>query len=335
MSQATIKDIAKSLNLSPSTISRALRDHPDISSKTKGRVTSYAKGIDYFPDSIAQSLKNGRTKTIGVIVPEIKHDFFSSVVSGIEEIAYQRGFTIILCQSNESYEREVINTKALASHLIAGLLVSISQSTVNGDHFKTLLKRGIPIVFFDRVCEGINASKVVVDDFQGAFDAVEFLIKSGYKKIAHIAGPQNLMISTERMRGYIEALRKYELPVRTDFIIFAGMSEEDGITGLEKLYTLADKPDAVFAVNDPVAIGVYMKIKQLGLQIPKDVGVIGFSNNSISSLINPPLTTVEQPSYEMGKEAAKLLIKQITLNDGNFSAEKLKLKTKLIIRESA
>jgi LacI family transcriptional regulator len=201
MAPATIKDLARELKLSPSTVSRALRDHPDISPGTKKRVVSLADKLDYHPDSIAQSLQTKKTKTIGVIVPEIKQPFFASVINGIEELAYAAGYTIIVCQSNETADREVVVTRSLGSHRVAGLLVSLSRNTRNLDHFKVLQRRGVPVVFFDRVSNDIEASKVVVDDYKGAFDVVEHLIKSGYKRIAHLAGPQNLSISRFRLKG--------------------------------------------------------------------------------------------------------------------------------------
>ena len=211
MTPATIKDLARELKLSPSTVSRALRDHPDISPKTKKRVVSLADKLDYHPDSIAQSLQTKKTKTIGVIVPEIKQPFFASVINGIEELAYAAGYTIIVCQSNETADREVLVTRSLGSHRVAGLLVSLSRSTENLDHFKVLQRRGVPIVFFDRVSNDIEASKVVVDDYKGAFDVVEHLIKSGYNRFAHLAGPKNLSISKFRLKGYTDALQAASL----------------------------------------------------------------------------------------------------------------------------
>lgn len=333
-SQATIKDIAKNLNLSPSTVSRALRDHPDISSATKKQVITLAKKLDYHPNNIAQSLKKRRSNTIGVIVPEIKHHFFSSVISGVEEVAYQVGYTIMVCQSNESYEREVVNTRALVSNRVAGLLVSISQTTENSEHFRLLQRQGIPFAFFDRVREDIKTSKVVVDDFDGAFQAVEHLIVSGYKRIAHIAGPPHLSISRDRFEGYRTALKKYNIKTQKNLIVHGGLNEEDGICGFQKLLQLEQLPDAIFAVNDPVAIGAFMQIKENGLIIPDDIAIVGFSDNPISSLIDPPLTTIAQPSYEMGKVAAKLLLEQIENEHDEFDTKIEVLKTKLVIRKS-
>jgi len=334
MAPATIKDLAKELNLSASTVSRALRDHPDISPLTKKRVISLANKLDYHPDSIAQSLQTQKTKTIGVIVPEIKQPFFASVINGIEELAYSAGYTIIVCQSNETYDREVLYTRTLVSHRVAGLLVSLSQTTQNLDHFKALQRRGVPIVFFDRVNDDIEASKVVVDDYNGAFAAADHLIKSGYKRIAHLAGPKNLSICKYRLKGYKDALKLGNRPYNEELVVYGGLDDTDGVVGFQKLLSLEILPDAVFAVNDPVATGAFLTIKEHGLKIPDDIALVGFSNTNVSSLLDPPLTTVEQPTYEIGKTAVQLLLAQINNSEENFVPQFEVLKTHLIIRGS-
>jgi DNA-binding LacI/PurR family transcriptional regulator len=334
MAPATIKDLARELKLSPSTVSRALRNHPDISPKTKKRVAMLADKLDYHPDSIAQSLQTKKTKTIGVIVPEIKQPFFASAINGIEELAYAAGYTIIVCQSNETADREVLVTRSLGSHRVAGLLVSLSRSTENLDHFKILQRRGVPIVFFDRVSHDIEASKVVVDDYKGAFDVVEHLIKSGYQRIAHLAGPKNLSISKFRLKGYMDALQQGNLSFNASMVIYGGLDDTDGIIGFQKLLNLKPLPDAIFAVNDPVATGAFVMIKEHGMKIPDDIALAGFSNTYMTSLLDPPLTTVEQPSYEIGKTAAQLLMEQINSNNEKFSPKFVVLKTHLIVRGS-
>ena len=334
MALTTIIDLAKALNLSPSTVSRALRDHPDINPLTKKRVISLADKLDYHPNSIAQSLQTKKTKTIGVIVPEIKQPFFASVINGIEEFAYAAGYTIMVCQSNETYEREVLYTRSLVSLRVAGILVSIFQTTQNFDHFKVLQRRNVPVVFFDRVSDKIEASKVVVDHSKGAFDVVDHLISSGYRRIAHLAGPKNLSISKFRLKGYKDALKQGNLPFKGELVIHGGLDDTDGIIGFQKLLNLRPLPDAIFAVNDPVATGVFMAMKEQGLKIPADIALAGFSNTHMTSLLDPPLTTVEQPSYEIGKTAAQLLMEQINNNDENFVPKSIVLKTHLIVRGS-
>jgi DNA-binding LacI/PurR family transcriptional regulator len=334
MASATIKDLAKALNISPSTVSRALRDHPDISQFTKKRVISLANKLDYHPDSIAQSLQTKKTKTIGVIVPEIKQPFFASVINGIEEFAYAAGYTIIVCQSNESYDREVVYTRSLVSHRVAGLLVSLSRTTQNFDHFKVLQRRNVPMVFFDRVSDEIEADKVVVDDYQGAYDVVDHLIKSGYRRIAHLAGPENLSISKFRLKGYRDAIKQHNLTLNEELVIHGGLDDTDGVVGFQKLLNLKQLPDAVFAVNDPVATGAFITIKEHGLKIPADIALAGFSNTHMTSLLDPPLTTVEQPSYQIGKTAAQLLMEQIHSSDEKYKPRFKILKTQLIVRGS-
>jgi len=328
----TIIDIAEKLGISPSTVSRALSDHPDIRRETKERVRKIAGELQYSPNPIAQSLKSSRTTTIGVIVPEIKHDFFSSAISGIEEIAYQSGYTIIVCQSNESYEREVVNTNALMHHRVAGVIVSISQNTKCGDHFQDLLRRKIPLVFFDRVCDDVAASKVVIDDYRSAFDAVTHLVQRGYKRIAHFAGPKELGICKKRWNGYVDALKQSRLELQTRLVRYGGLHEQDGYNSMDSLLKEDMIPDAIFAVNDPVAIGAFQRIKEAGLRIPDDIAIVGFSNNKITSLVDPQITTVDQPSFEMGRKAAEILIS--TIEDKTIEPKTLVLDAKLIVRGS-
>ncbi len=328
---ATIIDIAERLGISPSTVSRALSDHPDINSETKKQVRKVAKELHYTPNPIAQSLKRNRTTTIGVMVPEIKHDFFSSAISGIEDVAYQSGYTIILCQSNESYEREIVNANLLMNHRVAGIVVSISQNTKSGEHFNELLRRKIPLVFFDRVCEDVNASKVVIDDYKSAFDAVTHLISKGYKKIAHFGGPKELWICKRRLSGFLDALAEAHLS-QANIIRHGGLHEQDGYASMDALLEEKTIPDAIFAVNDPVAIGAFQRINEAGLKIPGDVAIMGFSNNKITSLVDPQLTTVDQPSFEMGRKSAEILIDSI---EGRMlEPTTIVLDTKLIVRGS-
>ncbi len=332
MRHATLVDIARKLRISPSTVSRALSDHPDIRVETKEAVKKLAKELSYSPNQIAKSLKNSRTTTIGVIVPEITHDFFSSAISGIEEVAYESGYSIILCQSNESYEREVLNTNVLAHHRVAGIIVSIAQNTKSGDHFQEILRRKIPLVFFDRACEDVPASKVVIDDYQSAFNAVTHLIQRGYKRIVHFAGPKDLGICQQRCSGYCDALKKSGPLLRQARVLSGGLHEQDGYASMNILLNEISVPDAIFAVNDPVAVGAFQRIREAGLRIPADIAIVGFSNNKITSLLDPPMTTVDQPSFEMGKRAAEMLIQSI---EGTVTEPRtLVLEARLIVRAS-
>ena len=262
------------------------------------------------------------------------HDSFANAVSGIEEIAYHSGYTTLVCQSNENYEREVLNSKMLSGQRVAGIIVSISQETKNSDHFRNLIDFGIPLVFFDRICDDIKANKVVIDDYNCAFKAVNYLLKRGYKNIAHFAGPKELGLSKRRLEGYLSALKKAGISINKKYIQYGGMYEEDGYKSMELLLKETKIPDAILAVNDPVALGAFQKIKEQGLNIPNDIGLIGFSNNRISSLIDPPLTTINQPFYEMGKKAVEILIDMIGKEIKKNKPKTVTLEAELIIRGS-
>lgn len=335
-SQVTIKDIAKELGISPSTVSRAMKDHPDISPETKKLVNDLAKKLNYEPNAIALSLRSQKTMTIGVIIPEVVHFFFSTVISGIEEIAYDAGYTVMFCQSNESYEKEVKDTKALLSHRVDGMLVSHSRETSNFDHFREVNERNIPVVFFDRVVKDMSVSKVIVDDYEGAEKATAHLIEEGCVKIAHLAGPANLQISKDRMNGYSNTLRESGLIPKEDYIVNCGHgTREEGYHCMQQLLALPDPPDAVFANNDIAAYGAMIAIKEAGLRIPEDIAVVGFSNWQFSSLIDPELSTVSQPGIEMGRAAARLLLQELKNKGEDILHSTHILPTDLIVRKSS
>lgn len=334
-SQVTIKDIARELKISPSTVSRALKDHPDISPATKKAVRELAQELDYQPNSVALSLRKSKTYTIGVIIPQLVHHFFSTIISGIEDVAYKAGYHVMICQSNESYEREVLSTQALLTSRVDGMLVSVSQETDDVKHFQSVLNRGIPTVFFDRVVSSLDTSSVVVDDFGGAYRAVAYLVRSGCRKIAHLGGPNNLVISQSRRKGYEQALADYGFGGDNSLVIAAGLSIEEGKEACRRLLEREELPDAIFAANDPVAIGALQVLKEKGIKVPEEVSIIGFSNEPITSLIDPPMTTVAQPGFEMGQLAAQLLLDEILHKDDEDRVTGRKeLKTELIIRKS-
>lgn len=335
MRHTTITDLARLLGLSPSTVSRALRDHPDISAKTKERVLIMAAETHYQPNLIAQSLQNQRSNNIGVIVPEIRNTFFSTVISGIEEIAYEAGYTIMVCQSGDTYQREILNTRALAANRVAGMLVSVSQETTDFSHLETVMGQGIALVLFDRAVQEIQASKVVVDDFHGAYSAVCHLIERGYRCIAHLAGSETLYIGRKRREGYEAALRDHSHHVRPEYIVTGGCHEEDGRAGTEQLLRCTERPDAIFAMNDPVALGAFMLLQERGVLVGEEMGLVGFSNNPNTTLVRPRLTTVNQPAFEMGSTAARLLLKHLTNVSTVHSVETITLQTELVIRESS
>jgi LacI family transcriptional regulator len=334
--QITIKDIARKLNISPSTVSRALKDHPDINPNTRDAVKKIAREYNYRPNKIALSLLQNQSKTIGVIIPEITHHFFSSVISGIEDVFYRENYNIIICQSQESYEREIKNVQTLLSSHIDGILMSISKETQDLDHIKNIQEVGLPLVFFDRIAEEIETDKVIVDDFGGGYQATEHLIHIGRKRIAHFYGPLNLLIGRNRFNGYKKALEDYNIPYDPELTVFCD-SYEQAIEETKKLLSIPEPPDGIFAVNDLTALGCMKAIKENGLSVPRDVSVVGFTNWLISQFADPPLTTIDQKGYLMGTEAAELLLNRIN-HEENKEAERpitKLLDCELIVRESS
>jgi DNA-binding LacI/PurR family transcriptional regulator len=332
---ATVKDIAESLGLHHTTVSKALRDHPDISRATKCRVLELAGQLHYHPNSIARNLKKQASSTLGVIVPSIRNDFFSAVIGGIEEVAYGRGFNTVVCQSNEDRNREAIHIHTLISNRVAGVLASVAQTTAEGIQFLSLRQVGIPLVLFDRVCDDVETGKVVVDDYGGATQAVELLIHRGCRRIAHLAGPTHTSIGRDRHRGYADVMERNGMAVDPRIIVHGGFDEQDGIAGCQQLLSQGELPDAIFAVNDPVAVGAYKEIRSRGLSIPDDIALVGFGDTTLASYLDPPLTTVAQWPYAIGKAAVAMLLRRI--DDPNLvgTSEVQVISTELIRRGSA
>ncbi|HDR88867.1 MAG TPA: LacI family transcriptional regulator [Bacteroidetes bacterium] len=332
--RVTIKDIARELGVSPSTVSRALKDHPDISAETKKAVKELAEKYHYQPDAIALSLRSRQTRTIGVVIPEVVHHFFSSVISGIEDVAYHAGYQVMITQSNENYEREVRSIEALLNSRVDGILVSISKYTNHFNHLQKVLEEGVPLVFFDRACEEMEVDRVVVDDYFGAFRAVEHLIKMGCRRIAHFGSAQLLAIAQQRLHGYINALKEYDMKVDERLIIQCDtLPQALKMTG--KVLDLSDPPDAIFAINDLTAAGAMKVIKERGLRIPEDIAIVGFTNGQIAHLTDPPLTSVEQHGYDMGREAARMLLDRLTRPNSDYPPKIKILKTRLDIKASS
>ena len=333
--QITIKDIAEKLNISPSTVSRALKDHPDINPKTRKTVKDIAKQYNYIPNRIAQSLLQNKSYIIGVIVPEIVHHFFSSVISGIENVAHEKGFNVMLCQSKESYEMELKNVETLLSSHIDGMLISITKETKDFTHLENLQEMGIPIAFFDRIAEEIDCDRIIVDDFGGGYKATEHLINQGCKEIAHLYSPLDLLIGRNRYNGYIKAMEDNNMPVYDEYLIFCDTYEK-AITKTKKLIELPNPPDGIFCGNDETAIGAMKAIKINGLKIPKDIAVIGFTNSYISTISDPELSTVDQKGYELGQKAVDTIIQRIAEQQTIPKDPTTQiLDTELIVRESS
>jgi DNA-binding LacI/PurR family transcriptional regulator len=331
-SPITIKDIAKALNISASTVSRALKDHPDISRETKEAVNNLAAKLRYKPNAVALSLKNSKTNTIGVIIPEVVHYFFSSVISGIEDVAYEAGYNVMVCQSNEKYAREVINVQALESNRVEGALVSVSKETHDFSHLLNLEENGVPIVFFDRAPEELDVDRVIIDDRRAAYNATTHLIETGCKRIAHLSTHQTLGIGYERLAGYRKALEDHGIPYREDLVVVADSFELAG-DATRNLMHLPSPPDAIFAVNDMTAVGAMKTLQRMSIAVPQKVAIIGFSAGFFSDITTPTLSSVDQHGYEMGVEAAKLLLQRIEKPvEGKHKTQFI--DTHLVLRES-
>lgn len=331
--QVTIKDIARELGISPSTVSRALKDHPDISPYTKHAVKELAERLSYQPNAIALSLKHSKSFTLGVIIPETVHFFFSSVISGIEDIAYNSGYNIMICQSNELYSRERSNAHMLYSNRVDGLLISLSKETQNLDHIRFFQDNNIPVVFFDRGIDNLEYDQVIIDDYAAAFNIVDYMANRGYKDIIHLAAPLNLEIGLKRKKGYEDALQKNKLPFDETKVIFADKFEE-AFHKVSRLVENGKIPDGIFAVNDLTALGAMRALKKHNLSIPDNVGVAGFGNGQNALLTDPPLTTVNQNGYNMGKKAAEIILTRIGEGLDNYIPQKHYIDTELVIRES-
>lgn len=330
---ATIKDIAKQLNISTSTVSRALRNASDVNTQTRAAVMALSEELSYQPSRLALSLQQKQTHTIGVIVPNLDY-VIATMVKGIDEVALEAGYTVMVCQSNESFGREMVNTRRLLESLVDGFIISVSSETKVFDHFKKIQKKGMPMVMFDRVGPELTVPKVKLDNVEGGCLATEHLIEQGYKRIAVLAGPKNLLIGNERMDGYLKALKKAKIKSDPALIDHCNFNQQDAYETTKDLLRMKNKPDAVFAISDRMAIGAMLAIKEAGLRMPTDVGLVGFNNEPVTSLVTPGISSVEQPAFELGKAAAKLFIEQMHHDEDLSNVEQV-LKPKLIVRESS
>lgn len=329
----TIKDISKHLGVSISTVSRALRDMPEISEDTKKLVVDYAEQIDYQPNMVATSLVNRNSHLIGVLVPNMDY-FFSTTVRGIDEAAMEAGYTVVISQSNESYGREVANAKRIMNSHVDGLIVSLSSETQNVDHLKKLMTRNIPLVFFDRDFPEFETSKVVLDNEQGAYIAVQHLIEQGCRQIAFLGAKNNLGISNSRERGYRKALTEAGIKINEELVIHGEFQKDNAYAKTAELLKLRPRPDAIFAVSDRLALGAYTAIKDFGFKLPDDVALVGFNDEPIMSMVSPSISSVAQPAFEMGKMAARLFIEQLN-GDADYQIRTEVFEPQLIIRESS
>ncbi len=331
-SQVTIKQIAKLLGISKSTVSRALQNRNDVNVETRRKVIELAEKLRYQPNSIALHLKNQRTQTIGVIIPETSNAFFSRAVGGIQRVANAAGYNVVICQSDESYPAEKKNLDSLISNHVDGLLISVSRETQNSDHFMTLLDRNIPVVFFDRVCESLETTQVVTDNYEVSFKATQHLIDQGCRKIAILAGPEYLSTSSKRVLGYRDALKQNNISFNPAWLLFPDFRCNSIEAFTNELLRQKDFPDAIFAINDMAAIEIMHVLKRSGLRIPNDVAVMGFNNEKVGEFMEPSLSSIDLPAQEMGETAAEMLIHHI--KDPGCKPERRLIPSTLVVRSS-
>ena len=333
--QVTIHDIARELNTTASTVSRALQGHPRISESTKKAVKELAKKWKYQPNIVASNLRKGKSNTIGVIVPHINRYFFSSVIAGIEEVANKAGYNIIICQTYEKYDKECSNVKILLNSRVDGILASLAKETKTYEHFEMIKEMGIPLIFFDRVINEMEVSKVILDDFAGAFKAVEHLINCGSKKIAHFAGPTHVSIYKNRLEGYLEALKKHKLKTGKELIFQDTLAKESGYEAVNMMIENKNLPDAIFSASDFSALGAILSLKSHKIKVPGEVAVVGFANEPYTTIMEPALSSVEQHAEEIGQVSAKLIFEEFKSKGESFSPKKIIINPDLKIRESS
>lgn len=332
-SKKTITDLAEALGVSKSTISRALSDSHEVSAATKKRVKDLAAKWHFQPNPQARSLKGKKSFLLGVVVPEIAHNFFSSAIAGIQEIVLIKGYNVLICQSNESMAREENVVSELISTYVDGIIISLSHDTTNFDHVQSAIERGIPVILFDRTSDQLKCSRVVIDHQKSAYLAVSHLIEQGCTRIAHLSGSKTLNISQARTKGYLQAIRKNKLKEDTDLIIENGYNPNKTPEIIQQLFSTTNRPDGISCFNDDVAVSAIKTLKQMQIKVPEEVKVIGFNNEPVCEIIEPNLTTVLNPSREMGREAARLFLQQVE-NTENTHARIVQLETKLVLRES-
>jgi LacI family transcriptional regulator len=334
----TIKDIAKALGLSTSTVSRALNGSYEIGAETKRLVLEYAEKVNYRPNPIALSLKEQKSHSIGVVVCEVANTYFSQAINGIESIAYNRGYHVIITQTHESFDRECTNVKHLLSRHVDGLLVSLSAESTDTSQYQYLHEKGFPIVFFDRVAADVNTHKVIANNFQGSFDAAELLINTGFRKIAHITNSNNLLISRDRFSGFKAALDKHNLDFKPGYLKHCnhgGMIQDEVEFAIKELLNMDEPPEAIFVGSDRLTISCMHILKKLGVKVPDDIAIVGFTNSDVAELFDPPLTVVRQPAFQIGQLATEMLIKTI---ESKWPVEEFTtelVETELIARASS
>ncbi|WP_296634725.1 LacI family DNA-binding transcriptional regulator [Polaribacter sp.] len=333
--KTTIKDIANVLNISTAAVSKALHNDSRISEKTKKAVRQVAENLNYQPNHLASALRSGKSKLIGVIVPKTNSNFFSSVIHNIEEGLNTEGYNIIITQSNESYKKECANIDALLFTQVDGIIASMANETVDLAHYEKIKAAGIPLITFDRGENDLNVDYIGIDDYNSSHIIVDHLVEQGCKRIAHIGGFKRTRIYNNRIRGYIDALKKHNLPLDEELLIESNLSKEDGRLKMQDLLNLEDRPDAVYVAGDYAALGVLELLKEQNISIPDDIALVGFGNEPFTDMVSPKITSVNQHSYEIGRIAAKTFLEYKDQDQLNQTLKKNILEAELIVRASS
>lgn len=334
--EVTIYDLAKELNFSPSTISRALNNHKSIGRKTTKEVQKAAAKMGYRPNSLAASLRSNKSKTIGIMIARINSPFMSTLISGIEDAARKANYNVLISQSNESYENEVNNAKALYDSRVGGLIVSLAMETKDTSHFQQFLEKNIPVVFVDRVPRELNSYRVIIDNYAAGYGATKHLIEQGCKNIAHFAGAQHVEVYNLRKKGYMDALQENDLEIDENLIVnLKTLSSEEGKEAMEHLLEMEHPPDGLFSANDTAAVGALLLAKQKGIKIPQDLAIIGFNDDPVSSIVEPSLSTVSHPARKMGELSTQRILEHSRDNLGSSVSEITMLDTEVIVRDSS
>lgn len=335
----TIKDIAKELNTTPATVSRALNNHPEINAQTKLLVKETAAKLQYTPNRMGSALQSGRSKLIGVMIPTAEHPFFGSIVHGISDKASLLKYDVLIYQSNESQEFEEKGMDAFIRAHVDGILISLAKNTKTFTHIRKAVDQKIPVIFFDRTSDELDLSSVTIDDYAGAYNAVRHLFEQGYRKIAHIGGPQHIKAFRRRKEGYVAALRDCSLKLNKQYIIEGDVSLESGDSGFRKLNSLKHPPDAIFAVEDFTALGVVKAAKKAGINMPDELGVFGFCNDVFSAFVTPSISTVDQQTIKMGETSFELLMEHLSAETNSktssFPPRHVVLEPVMLFRESS
>ncbi len=329
----SLKDLANELEVSISTVSRALKNHPDISAELTVKIQNLAKEWNYTPNPLAMGLLRRQTKMIGVIVPDIVTHFYSSIISGIEEVAKQHGYFIVIASSNESVEKEIESVENLLKSRVEGFIVCVSRETSHFEHFKKLISNEIPLVFFDRICESLKVPSVIADGVDAAQKITRHFYENGCKRIAYISGPDHLNISKNRKDGYLQGLKECGLKFDSQLLAECNLSFEDATRATQQLLQIKKLPDAIFGLNDTIAFAAMKEIKKQGLKIPDDIALVGFTDEFHSTIVEPTLTSIIHPTLKMGREAANLFFRLI--EKGSNFKQQIVLETELIVRESS